>query len=92
MPIKIDAPRAWGWRWPNGKLGDSAHWDNKNACEGKRVLVHIVSDADLRKLKALWRAAEGDMRRVEAGIKTQCLGTREALDALRGKEEKSGTR
>ena len=85
MPIKIDAPRADGQHRDDGKLlGEAMPHDAH--CPGWNIRVHVIRATDLRKLMALWRAAEYDMDNVAGGIKTGCMSTREALDALRRKK------
>jgi len=63
MPIKIDAPRAWGWRFA-GELSDQAHWDGNDSINGRemRVRVRIMRESDFRKIMAAVRAAERHRR------------------------------
>ena len=96
MPIKIDAPRAWGWERRNGQLADSAHWDRSMYSEDA-FRVHIIRQFTFRKLMALWRAAEDALfqdactERILGTSNVDLDGLREALDALRGKGEKKCT-
>ncbi len=78
MPIKIDAPRAWGWvaqgqLLPEAVPGKDSDYD---------VRVRIVRETDYRKLMAVARAAMDtrDAKSVDAWERLDA-----ALDKLKGK-------
>ena len=83
MPIKIDAPRAWGWQYPDAsnKTQTVADTGRPLSVDGGKW-VRIVAESDWRKIMALVRAAEYDMNNVRDGVKTRCMATCEALVAL----------
>jgi len=90
MPIRIDAPRAWGWENCDGKLCPCSH---ANDIWGTATRVRILRESDYRKLLAVVRAAEllvacyrvwlTIRRRNPRGL---TKGLEDALDALRGKK------
>jgi len=92
MPIKIDAPRAWGWTYPDSSMKTQTVADTGRPLSvDSGCWCRIVREADYRKIMALVRAVEYDMDNIATGLNTSCMSTREALDRLRGKGEKKCT-